>query len=127
MAGRHIAELGLPNSLLIGLAISASGVMLTLVPTLWTVIAGLIIFSCGVFICQSIIMTSIGACVSEGRSLAMGIFNLIYYAGGATSTLLVGLPYQRFGWPAAILSIVVIQISAGSIAYLTWRKRAQSM
>lgn len=122
-AGRYIAEFGLPNSLLTTFAISASGVMLTLVPALLPVIAGLIIFSCGVFICQSITMTSIGACVSEGRSLAMGIFNLIYYAGGAVSTLLVGLPYQRYGWTAAIFAIVVIQISACAIAYLTWRKR----
>ena len=122
-AGRYIAEFGLPNSLLTAFAISASGVMLTLVPALLPVIAGLIIFSCGVFICQSITMTSIGACVSEGRSLAMGIFNLIYYAGGAVSTLLVGLPYQRYGWTAAIFAIVVIQMSACAIAYLTWRKR----
>lgn len=124
-AGRYIAEFGLPNSLLTAFAISASGVVLTLIPALVPVIAGLTIFSCGVFICQSIIMTSIGASVSEGRSLAMGIFNLIYYAGGAVSTLLVGLPYQRYGWTAAIFSIVVIQISACTIAYLTWRKRAR--
>ena len=122
LVGQFIVRLGFLGSLLCALPMSVAGLLLTLSPSLAAVIAGLIVCSSGVFICQSVTISVIGDCVSEGRSLATGLFNLCYYAGGATGSLMVGMAYEQGGWGSAVLSIVIIQIVAVGVAMIGWRQ-----
>ena len=77
---------------------SATGLLLTLLPSLSGVILGLALSSTGVFICQSATMSFIADSVSVGRSLATGLYNTSYYAGGAIGAGVAGLAYEGWGW-----------------------------
>ena len=121
LAGRYIVRLGFRRALLTALAISAVGLLLTLAPWLPAVVVGLAVCSSGVFVCQSAAVSFIAESVSEGRSLASGLYNMTYYAGGATGSWLAGIAFEAWGWGGSVGSIVLIQIVAATIAWFGWR------
>ncbi|NVO04988.1 MAG: MFS transporter [Rhodoferax sp.] len=116
MAGRFIVRYGFLRSVLATLCLSACGLLLTLLPALPAVIAGLALSSCGVFICQSATISHIADSVTEGRSLATGLYYLSYYAGGAAGTWVAGLAYEGWSWSGAVLAIIAFQALGGAIA-----------
>ncbi len=116
MAGRFIVRFGFLKSVLVTLAISATGLLLTLASSLLAVIVGLAVCSCGVFICQSATISHIADRVTEGRSLATGIYYMSYYAGGAVGTWVAGEAYEGWGWHGSVLSIILFQGLAAAIA-----------
>ena len=118
LAGRLIVRHGFLKAVLSTLALSACGLLLTLLPTLVAVVLGLALSSCGVFICQSATISHIADNVTEGRSLATGIYYLSYYAGGAAGAWVAGLAYEGWNWGGAVLAIIVFQLLAASIAVL---------
>ena len=124
IAGRHMERLGFTKTLLWSLGISASGLMLTLLPWLPIIVVGLTVCSCGVFLCQSATISAISANVSHGRSLATGIYYMSYYAGGAVGTVVAGVAYEHGGWVSAVAVIFLIQALAATIVALVWRQRA---
>lgn len=120
MAGRLISKLGNQRVLILALAFAAVGISLTLITSMPVVIFGLIISSSSVFICQSSSIGFIAANVSEGRSLASGLYSLCYYAGGAVGTLVAGIAFEHWGWPGSVCTIVMVQIIAAIIAWTCW-------
>lgn len=110
LAGRYIVRFGFLKAVLASLALSATGLLLTLPPALPLVIAGLAVCACGVFICQSATISHIADSVTEGRSLATGLYYLSYYAGGAAGSWLAGLAFEGWGWSGSVLSIIAVQL-----------------
>lgn len=123
LAGRHIERLGYMKSLLWALAFSAGGLLLTLVPSLPLVVVGLTVCSSGIFLCQSATISAISKNVTEGRSLATGIYYLSYYAGGAVGTWAAGLAFEGWGWPGSVATIVLVQALAALMVVAVWRSK----
>ena len=121
LAGRSIERLGFLRALLWALALSATGLLLTLLPSLPLVVAGLAVCSTGVFLCQSATIGSIAGSITEGRSLATGLYYMSYYAGGAAGTGIAGWAFEGWGWGGAVLTIVLAQALAAAIAAQVWR------
>lgn len=126
LAGPLIVRHGFLRSMLGALAMSAAGLVLTLVPSLVAVIVGLTVCSCGVFICQSATIGRIAERVTEGRSLATGLYYMSYYAGGAVGSWVAGLAYEAQGWGGSVLSIGLFQLLAAFIAVRFLRTQAQA-
>jgi len=118
MAARHVVRHGFLKAVQFSLAFSAAGLLLTLLPSLVAVIVGLAVCSTGVFICQSSTISHIADNVTEGRSLATGIYYLSYYAGGAAGTWVAGLAYEGWSWSGSVLAIIAFQGLAGLIAFV---------
>ena len=123
LAARPMERLGFMKALLLALATSAGGLLLTLVPALWVVIVGLTVCASGVFLCQSATISAISRNVTEGRSLATGLYYMSYYAGGAAGTWVVGLAFERSGWSGSVVTIAAVQALAAAIVLLVWRPR----
>jgi YNFM family putative membrane transporter len=122
LTGRFMAKFGFLKSLLSALILSAAGLLITLLPSLPLVIVGLAVCSTGIFICQSATISTIASNVSEGRSLATGLYYMSYYAGGAAGTLVAGMAFEGWGWSGSVLCIALIQVLALIIAALVWRQ-----
>lgn len=122
LAGRYIDRLGFMKSLLGALALSATGLLVTLLPSLFWVVVGLTVCSTGVFLCQSATIGAIAKSVTEGRSLATGIYYMSYYAGGAAGAWIAGLAYEEWGWRGSVLTITMAQSLAAIIVALVWRQ-----
>jgi YNFM family putative membrane transporter len=126
LAGRFIVRMGFLRTVLISLSLSACGLLLTLLPALAAVIAGLALCSTGVFICQSATISHIADSVTEGRSLATGIYYLSYYAGGASGAWMAGMAFEGWHWPGSVLSIILFQCLGGTIALRYLQPRASA-
>ena len=65
------------------MAIGGAGALLTLVPWLPAIVAGLALCATGVFIAQATTSSYIGAVTTQDRALAVGLYSTFYYAGGS--------------------------------------------
>ncbi|WP_078365425.1 MFS transporter [Rhodoferax fermentans] len=122
LTSRHLERLGFMKALLWALATSASGLLMTLVPSLPVIVIGLAVCSSGVFLCQSATISTLAKTVTEGRSLATGLYYMSYYAGGAVGTWGAGLAYEAWGWSGSVLTIAAVQALAAAIVLGVWRK-----
>lgn len=123
LAGRWIQRVGLLHLLLCALALSSGGLWLTLAPAVWVVMLGLALCSCGVFVCQTCAIGFVAQNVNEGRSLATGLYNMCYYAGGAVGALAAGLAYESWHWRGAVCAMMAVQALAAAVAMVGWRVR----
>ena len=98
LCGRLIVRFGFRRAIIGALAFSAGGLLLTLAPSAAAIIVGLAVCASGVFACQSTTYSFIAASVTEGRSLATGLYSMCFYTGGAVGSWLAGLAYEAGGW-----------------------------
>lgn len=122
VAGRLMQRHGFLRVLLSALLLSAAGLLLTLLPLLPAIILGLAICSSAIFVCQASTISFIASQVSQGRSLATGLYNMSYYAGGAVGALVAGLAYEGRGWGGVVSVMLLVQALAALWAVLGWRQ-----
>jgi MFS family permease len=124
LAGRVIDRAGHRAALLIGLATSSAGALLTLVPSVPAIVAGLAVMSTGVFAAQAASQGYIGVVARERRSTAASLYITVYYAGGGLGAVLPAALWVRGGWPAVVALIVAVQACAAALAALLWTRRS---
>jgi YNFM family putative membrane transporter len=120
IAGKRIERDGHGKTLIRAAAIGAAGALLSLVPNVWAVIAGLAICSSGVFIAQASATTFVGVAAKHNRALALGLYVSFYYAGGSFGGTAPGWLWQRFGWPGCVALVVAVQVVIAGVAWTRW-------
>lgn len=123
LAAHLIHRHGYRGTLVRALALSLLGFLPTLLHWLPGVILGLALISTGIFIAQSTSISFIAVHVSEGRSLASGLYNMSYYAGGAAGAWGCGLAFEAAGWDGAVAVVAAVQGLAMLLAWFGWRER----
>ena len=101
-------------------AIGGAGALLTLVPWLPAIVAGLALCATGVFTAQATTSSYIGAVTSSDRALAVGMYSTFYYGGGSTGGALPSLFWQTGGWVACVGLVVLVQLAGAAIAFTQW-------
>jgi MFS family permease len=117
LAGILIDKLGHKRAFLISASFIASGACLTLIHNLPMVIAGLALFSTGVFMCQSAASAHVALAAKHARSAATGLYSSFYYLGGSVGASVLGVMWHYGHWPACIGLVLVVQMIATSVAY----------
>jgi MFS transporter, YNFM family, putative membrane transport protein len=123
LAGRLIDRVGHRAALLLALAVSMAGVLLTLLPSLAAIVAGLACMAIGVFASQAASQAYIGVVARERRSTAAALYLTAYYTAGGLGAILPAAVWARGGWPATVALIVVVQLLAAALAATFWKKR----
>jgi MFS family permease len=119
-AGRRIDRDGHRVMLMRSATIGATGAVLSLVPNVWAVIAGLAICSTGVFIAQAAATSFVGAAARMNRALALGLYVSFYYGGGSLGGTAPGWVWQRFGWTGCVALVLVVQALIATVAWTLW-------
>lgn len=112
IASTLISRFGAARMVMAALPISMLGVLLCLAHPFGWIVVGLAVMSTGVFITQSATITYISANVTEGRSLASGLYYMCYYLGGSIGAWVCGLAYAHSGWRTTVAVLVGVQILA---------------
>jgi predicted MFS family arabinose efflux permease len=120
LAGRWLDRFGSQRTLMGAALAGMMGVLLTTVPHLWAVAAGLAISCSGVFIAQAAISSSIGRCASDHRALAVGLYATFYYLGGSAGATLPAWAWSIGGWPACVALVGLAQAATFGIAWWFW-------
>lgn len=126
LTGRAVMRFGRRNLVVALAALWAAGMALTLLPSLPVIVLGLAIGAGSGFVCQAVATGFVAVSARDGRSSAVGLYVTCYYIGGSVGGVLPGLPFERFGWPGAVATVLVmLALIAGFVARF-WREDAAS-
>ena len=122
IAGRLIDRLGHRRALLVALAVSAGGMLVTLIPSLATIVVGLALMATGVFAAQASSQAYIGVVARERRSTAASLYIAVYYVGGGLGAIVPAPIWTRHGWDGVVGLILAVQCVAAGLAARFWRR-----
>jgi MFS transporter, YNFM family, putative membrane transport protein len=123
LAGIGIGRVGSRPVLIVAVVASMIGVSMTLFHSLPLILAGLVLCSSGVFVCQSASTSYIQtASPPGGRASAAGLYVACYYAGGSVSGVLPGFFWRFGGWTACVALVLVVQATTIVVAAFGWRE-----
>jgi len=120
LSGIWVDRYGHRAGIAAAMAIGAVGALMTLLPSLAAIVAGLALCSTGVFIAQATTSGYIGAVTTRDRALAVGLYSTFYYGGGSAGSAVPALFWSRAGWPACVGLVVAVQAAATLIALTQW-------
>jgi YNFM family putative membrane transporter len=123
LAGRSIDRFGHRSTVLLAIAISAIGILLTLQHSVGAIVAGLAIMSAGVFASQTASQGYIGVVAPDHRSTAVALYLTVYYTAGGLGAVLPAAVWSRGGWPATVGLIIAVQVLAALLAATLWTRR----
>jgi MFS transporter, YNFM family, putative membrane transport protein len=102
LAGRFLDHFGFRPATALYCAMMTAGLILTLVKSLPVIIAGLAVFSAGVFVAQSAATVQTGAIAGRARSSAAGLYVTFYYLGGSLGATLTGWIWRWRAWHGCV-------------------------
>lgn len=114
-AGRITNRFGPGATLPASLAMALAGLVLTLLPSLLAVVAGMTLVGIGTFFAQAVATGHVGRIASGDRAAASGLYLSSYYCGGLAGAAAIGLLFDRFGWFAAVAGVFAALTLAGVI------------
>jgi YNFM family putative membrane transporter len=120
-SGRFLDHYGFRRTSVLYTAMMISGLLLTLVPRLWADIAGLAVFSSGVFIAQAAATVQTGTIAGRARSSAAGLYVTFYYLGGSLGAWVTGWFWVWNGWRGCVLLLTAVSLVSLVMAYLSSR------
>ncbi len=114
-AGRLVARFGRPRAVLGGLAVMATGILLTLPDSLPLVVLGFVVLTGGFFAAHAVANGWAAAEAPEGaRGQASGMYTLAYYLGSSVGGTAGSVVFGRFGWSWLVGAAVVWLALAGA-------------
>lgn len=120
IAGRYIDKYGHRLVLVCGIAAGACGALLTLVPNVVVIIAGLALVCNAVFVAQTCSNGFIGVATKTNRALAVGLYVMVYNIGGSMGAAIPGQAWKNYGWAGVIALIVAVQVTTIILALRLW-------
>jgi MFS family permease len=121
--GRWIDKYGHRVGLASAMGVGAVGALLTLVPSLMAIAAGLALTSTGVFVAQTTTSSYIGAVTTDDRALAVGLYSTFYYTGGSLGGAVPAIVWSVAGWPGCVALVVLVQSTGAIVALTRWKSR----
>ncbi|MDF2825422.1 MAG: major facilitator transporter [Mycobacterium sp.] len=120
-AGAEASRFGRRPVLLVGIAVMATGVAMTLSSNVIVVLIGLVIATVGFFGAHAVASGWTGAEAGTGKAQASSLYNLAYYGGSSAVGWLGGVAFDGYGWPAVAGTVLALTVVAGVIAAVMLR------
>jgi predicted MFS family arabinose efflux permease len=99
------------------LAMSACGLLLTVIHAIPAIILGLALFSSGVFVLQAAATAQTGIVAGRARSTAAGMYLTFYYTGGSLGAVIPAFVWTAWGWPGCVVLIFGVLVLALMLAW----------
>jgi len=123
-AARLMSRLGRRRLVLVAVGSWSIGLLLTLLPSLAVVIAGLAIAAASGFVFQTCATSFLVAAATQARSSAVGLYLTCYYIGGSVGGILPAPAWEAAGWPGCVALVIAILVGAGALVLRFWREPA---
>lgn len=124
-SGKFLDHYGFRRTAFLYCAMMVAGLLLTLINSLVAVIAGLAIFSSGVFIAQAAATVQTGAIAGRARSSAAGLYVTFYYLGGGAGATVTGWFWRWEGWHGCVALLAGVSVASLGLALLSSRPADQ--
>ncbi len=120
-SGRFLDRFGFRHTTFVYCTMMIAGLLLTLIKSLPAVIAGLAIFSSGVFVAQAAATVQTGAIAGRARSSAAGLYVSFYYLGGSVGATLTDWFWRWAAWPGCVLLLGAVSLASLWLARMSSR------
>lgn len=120
VASRLTLRFGRRNTVWLGVAAALAGLLLTLVPWLPAIVAGMALVATGIFTEQVLSIGYVALAARRARSTAVGLYVTCYYVGGSLGGIAPAWPWAHFGWPGCVALAVAVQLLAAAVIALAW-------
>lgn len=115
-SGKFLDRFGFRKTTALYCAMMIAGLLLTLIKSLPAVIAGLAVFSSGVFIAQAAATVQTGVIAGRARSSAAGLYVTFYYLGGTIGATVTDWFWQHAAWPGCVALLGSVSIASVVLA-----------
>jgi len=105
IAGSFVRRTGPGPAAAGSLAVALVGLLLLLLPSLYSVVAGLTLVGIGTFFAQAVATGHVGRIAKGDKAAASGLYLSSYYCGGLAGAAVIGQLFDRLGWTAAIAGV----------------------
>lgn len=121
--GKQADKYGNKPMLLVSLAIMAAGSLLTLLPSLVAILAGITVFTFGFFASHSIASAWVGELAKQHKAQASSLYLLFYYLGSSFVGFGGGFFWQHFHWPGVVLLIIALLLIGVPLVLFAGKKQ----
>jgi YNFM family putative membrane transporter len=125
IATRLAIRFGRLNTLALAVAGAVGGLLLTLLPSLIAIIAGLGMIAGAVFVQGALAIGFIGTVARHAKSAAVGLYVTFYYIGGSLGGIAPAGIWHVAGWPGCVALSILMQVLMLAIAATFWRERGE--
>jgi len=115
-AGKLSNRFGSGNTLIAGSTLLGVALALILLPSIYTVVAGLLVLCAGFFTTHAAAVGALNRKLAGGQGRANALYVMFYYLGGWVGITVCGFAYKQGEWGAVIsicLFLLIIPISTG--------------
>jgi YNFM family putative membrane transporter len=123
IATRLAIRFGRLNTLALAVAAAIGGLLLTLLPSLIAIIAGLGVIAGAVFVQAALAIGFISAVARRAKSAAVGLYVTFYYIGGSLGGIAPAGIWHSSGWPGCVALSILMQVIMLVVAAMFWRER----
>lgn len=118
LGGTGLSRLGYARTVALGIIGMISGLAITLIPSLWAVFTGLIIFTAAFFLAHAAAVAAVGqAAGPEYRAQGSALYTVFYYLGSGILGWGLGLFFERWNW--AVMSGVIAAVLLFCLVFCT--------
>jgi len=107
LAGRIARGTGPGSASAVSLAIALLGLLLLLVPNLFSIVAGMTLVGIGTFFAQAVATGHVGRIAKGDKAAASGLYLSSYYCGGLAGAAVIGILFDSYGWVAAVGGVFI--------------------
>ena len=104
-AGNMAARHGHGGVLLAMVIVMIAGLAVTLLHSLWLILAGVVIFTFGFFGGHAVVSAWIGVRARSAKAMASSFYLFSYYAGSSVSGTLTGMCWSAWGWGGVSVAV----------------------
>lgn len=126
VSGRIAQRVSQPLCMALGIVILMCGTLLTLLPSLVAIIAGLFVNSFGFFFTHSSAMSWVSHQAQRAKASASSLYLVFYYLGASSGGLYLAPFWQQAGWGGVVLgSLIIFSLTLTCAAMLLlWQRRS---
>lgn len=112
LAGRWSQRWSRRGLMGVGIGVAIAGMILTLIPSVVTVVISLFVITTGMFMAQAVAPAFVNVTARQAKGGAGALYLMFYYLGGTFGGVLPGLAWQHSGWIGIVLTCVGAMIVA---------------
>ena len=120
--GRAVARFGRRTLIVSTIALWIGGALLTLIPSLWAIIAGLAIAAACGFFTQATSTAYVALTAESGRTSAIGLYATCFYVGGGFGAAVPGLVWNSGGWTAVVAMVIAMLTLMATVVAIFWKR-----
>lgn len=91
-----------------GILVFALGTLAFMVETYTVMFLAMFVFCAGLFTAHSLLSGFVNRLAQENKAIANGLYISFYYTGGTLGSVLPGAVFQRYGWQAFLVQLLVM-------------------